>query len=147
FAMGRLVGTKLSQLDKMFKLNFETAYNVTRVAFEQMSDQENGGKLFFIGSRSSFDAAAGKNMIAYTLSKSLLTKLSELINAEGKKKNITSSILVPSVIDTPSNREAMPDADFDTWVKPEKIADILLFLCSETADDLRESVVKVYGNV
>jgi NAD(P)-dependent dehydrogenase (short-subunit alcohol dehydrogenase family) len=80
------------------------------------------------------------------LSKSLLFKLAEFLNEEGKNKNVVTSVIVPSTIDTPANRESMPDADPNNWVKAEEIADVLEFICSDKGNVLRESVYKVYGN-
>jgi NAD(P)-dependent dehydrogenase (short-subunit alcohol dehydrogenase family) len=84
--------------------------------------------------------------VAYGLAKSLIFRLSELMNDEAKGKNVVTSVVVPSTIDTPQNRKAMPDADPSNWVKPEAIADIIYFYCTNTAAALREPVINVYGN-
>ena len=57
-----------------------------------------------------------------------------------------TSVVVPSTIDTPQNRSAIPDASFDTWVKPEAIAELIHFHCTDAAATLREPVIKVYNN-
>jgi len=85
-------------------------------------------------------------MVAYGLAKSLLFRLTEMMNIEAKGKNIVASIVVPSTIDTPQNRESMPKADFNSWVSPEAIASIIYFHCTEEAAALRETVIKVYNN-
>jgi NAD(P)-dependent dehydrogenase (short-subunit alcohol dehydrogenase family) len=85
-------------------------------------------------------------MIAYALSKSLVIKFAELLNADGKDKGITTSVLIPGTIDTPANREAMPNADRSTWVTPEELAESMLYLISENGKSLRETVLKFYGN-
>ena len=105
-----------------------------------------GGRLVFIGSRPSLVAKQGKNNIAYALSKSLLFKLAEFLNEEAANKNVVASVVIPSTIDTPQNRKSMPDADYNKWVKPEKIAETIAFICSEEATPLRESIFKVSGN-
>ncbi len=69
-----------------------------------------------------------------------------MLNAEGKKKSIITSVIVPSTLDTPQNRSAMPDANFANWVKPEDIAEIMHFTISDKAKVLREPIIKVYGN-
>jgi NAD(P)-dependent dehydrogenase (short-subunit alcohol dehydrogenase family) len=145
FAMGSLSETRSSDIKKQFTLNFDTAYHVTRPVFKHM--QENGqGRIVFIGARPALLASAGKGMVAYALSKSLLFKLAEFINAEAKGKNITATVVVPSTIDTPQNRKSMPDTDPGNWVKPQELAEILSFIVSEKAGALRESVLKVYNN-
>ena len=88
----------------------------------------------------------GKNVIAYALSKSLLFNLAEYLNAEGASQNVVTSVIVPSTIDTPANRESMPKADFSKWVRPEEIAGVMEFICSQKADSVREPVYKIYGN-
>jgi len=145
FAMGSISETKTSDILNQYKLNFETAYNVARPVFLQMMKQSNG-RIFIIGSKPGLNAKNGKGMIAYSLAKSLIFRLAELMNNEAKGKNIVTSVVVPSTIDTAPNRKSMPDANFENWVKPESIADVICWYCSEEASVLREPIVKVYNN-
>jgi NAD(P)-dependent dehydrogenase (short-subunit alcohol dehydrogenase family) len=85
-------------------------------------------------------------MVAYTLAKSLLFKFAELLNQDAKGKNVTATVIVPSTIDTPANRNSMPNANPSNWVKPQEIAGILEFIVSEQASSLREPVLKIYNN-
>jgi len=145
FAMGNIGATKSGDIKKQLELNFDTAYNLARPLFAHM--MENGeGRLVFIGSRPALNAAAGKNLIAYGLSKSLLFKLAEYLNEEAKGRNVTATVVAPSTIDTPLNRKDMPNANPDNWVKPEALADVLEFVVSGKAAPLRETVLKVYNN-
>ena len=145
FAAGNINATEGAVIQKQFSLNFETAYFIVRPLLQQM--QQNGyGRLVFIGARPAINTAQGKDLVAYALSKSLLFKLAEFINEENKGTNVVASVVVPSTIDTMVNRKSMPDADPDNWVKPEQIADVLEFICSEKGSVLRESVYKVYNN-
>ncbi|HEX8061122.1 MAG TPA: hypothetical protein VF473_09320, partial [Cyclobacteriaceae bacterium] len=80
-----------------------------------------------------------------SLSKFLLTKFAELLNAEGNPKNVVCSVIAPSTIDTEMNRKSMPKADFSKWVKPGDIAESIFFLVGEKGSILREPVFKVYG--
>ena len=145
FAAGRIAETKTSDISKQYKLNFETAYNIIRPVFIQMNNQ-GSGRIFIIGSRPGLDAANGKGMVAYGLAKSLLFRLAELLNDEARGKNIVTSVIVPSTIDTAANRQAIPEADFNDWVKAGQIADVILYYSSEAATALREPVIKVYNN-
>src|SRR6185436_2917530 len=145
FATGKITETKTSDILKQYKLNFETAYNVARPIFTQMLKQ-NSGRIFLIGSKPGLDHRNGKGMVAYGLAKSLIFRLAELMNDESKGTDIVTSVIVPSTIDTPQNRQSMPDAKFDNWVKPEAIADIIYFHCSPEASALREPVIKIYNN-
>ncbi|NTW49310.1 MAG: SDR family NAD(P)-dependent oxidoreductase [Chlorobiales bacterium] len=145
FRMGDIQATDEKTLDLMISLNFKSAYFAVKPVFEHMKGQAGGGRLVFIGARPGFDVRTGTTSAAYALSKSLIFRLAEMINVEGQKKNIVASVIVPSIIDTPQNRESMPNAQFDDWVKPEEVADAVLFACSEHAAKLREPVFKVYG--
>jgi len=145
FAAGNIAETKTSDISKQYKLNFETAYNIARPAFGQMRRQGQG-RIFIIGSRPGLDARNGKEMVAYGLAKSLLFRLAEILNNEAAGQDIVTSVVIPSTIDTASNRKFMPNADFNAWVKAHQIADIIYFYSSEQASALREPVIKVYNN-
>lgn len=145
FAMGGINDADGDALKKMFAMNFDTAYHLSRQLFQHML-QNGYGRIVFIGSRPALNATEGKSKLGYALSKSLLFKLAELLNAEAKGKNVVAAVIAPSTIDTVPNREAMPDANFDAWVKPEQIAEVLDFICSEKGLPARESVYKLYNN-
>ncbi len=144
FAMGNIISTSTADIAQQYKLNFETAYNVARPVFAQMMKQGHG-RIFLIGSRPGSDMKNSKGMVAYGLGKSLIFRLAELMNEEAKGSNVVTSVVVPSTIDTPQNRAAMPKADFSKWVTPEAIADVIYFHCSDKGAVLREPVIKVYG--
>ena len=144
FAMGTIQNTDSTSIKKMFSLNFDTAYTVARPIFLQMMKQ-SAGRIVFVGARPALNPTDGKTTIAYSLSKSLVFKLAELLNAEGTSNNVVSHVIVPSIIDTETNRSAMPAANFADWVTAEEIAETLAFLCSEKGSSVRDTVVKVYG--
>jgi NAD(P)-dependent dehydrogenase (short-subunit alcohol dehydrogenase family) len=146
FGAGGIKETDGAALKKMYQLNFETAYFSARSIFLQMERQATGGRIVLVGSRPSLQPQEGKDFLAYSLSKSLLFKLSEFLNAEGANKNIVTHVIVPSVIDTPSNRKSNPAANFSDWVTPSEITDMILFLTSERGKAVRDTVVKIYGN-
>lgn len=145
FAMGDIATTSAADILKQYNLNFETAYHVARPVFLQMMKQ-GSGRIFLIGSRPGLDMKNSKGMVAYGLGKSLIFRLAELMNDEGKGTDVVTSVVVPSTIDTPQNRAAMPDADFTKWVTPSAIAEIIYFYCSDKANSLKESVIKIYGS-
>lgn len=145
YTYGNIATADGGVLKKMLSLNFETSYFTARPIFQQMLKQKRGGEIVFIGARPALNPSEGKNSLAYGLSKSLIFKLADYLNAEGSAKNIKATVVVPSIIDTPPNREAMPDADFSKWVKPEGIAEVIAFVCSGKGQILRDSVIKVYG--
>jgi NAD(P)-dependent dehydrogenase (short-subunit alcohol dehydrogenase family) len=145
FAAGKISETATRDIAKQYKLNFETAYNIAQPSFVKMINQNNG-RIFIIGSRPGLDAKSGRGMVAYGLAKSLVFRLAELLNDEAKGQNVVTSIVVPSTIDTETNRKAIPHGDFDSWVKAEQIADVIFYYSSEAASALREPVIKVYNN-
>jgi NAD(P)-dependent dehydrogenase (short-subunit alcohol dehydrogenase family) len=146
FAMGNLQETEGSQLKKMVELNFESAFYLAKDVFAHMAAHNKGGHIFLVGARPALMPEVGKDMMAYALSKSLIFEFAKMLNVEGKKKNIVTSVIVPSTLDTPQNRSAMPDANYDNWVKPEEVAEIMHYTFSEKARVLREPIIKVYGN-
>ena len=145
FAAGDIAATKLEDIKKQVSLNFDTAYNVTRSLYAHML-QNNNGRIIFIGARPALNAAQGKGLVAYGLSKSLLFKLAEYLNEDAKGKNVTATVVAPSTLDTPLNRRSMPDVDPAIWVKPSALAEILEFVVNDKGSVLRETVLKVYNN-
>ncbi|MEI9910416.1 MAG: SDR family NAD(P)-dependent oxidoreductase [Bacteroidota bacterium] len=145
FAMGKIADTKTSDITKQYKLNFETAYNVARPVFNQMMKQ-GSGRIFLIGSQPGSDMRNSKGKVAYGLAKSLIFRLAELMNDEAKGHNVVTTVVVPSTIDTPQNRQSMPGADFSKWVKAEAIADNIYYYCTPAAAVIREPIIKVYNN-
>ena len=145
FAMGKIADTSAAAIFKQYQLNFETAYNIARPVFIQM--MKNGkGTIFLVGSRPGLDATMGKGMVAYGLTKSLIFRLAEIMNDEAKGTNVVTSVIVPSTIDTAQNRKSMPEADFESWVKPEEIAEVVYFYASQPASAIREPLIKIYKN-
>lgn len=145
FAMGKLKDTSTSDIAKQYQLNFETAYNIAKPVFAQMIAQKSG-RIFMVGSRPGLNVAIGKGMVGYSLAKSLLFRLAEIMNEEAKGTNVVTSVIVPSSIDTAPNRKSMPDANFDAWVKPAAIADVIHFYCTKAAAAIREPIIKIYNN-
>jgi NAD(P)-dependent dehydrogenase (short-subunit alcohol dehydrogenase family) len=145
FAQGNINLTSTDDIKRQLSLNFDTAYHIARPVFKHMIDHNNG-RIVFIGARPALEAVTGKDLLAYGLSKSLLFKLAEYLNAEAKGKNVTATVVVPSTLDTALNRKSMPGADPANWVRPETLADVLDFVCSDRSAALRETVLKVYNN-
>ncbi len=145
FGMGTLEKTSLSGFEKMYRLNFVTAYNSTRPLVSMMKEQPEGGQIIYVGARPGLDPSAAPKMVGYSLSKSLVFRLAEVVNEEGEPHRVTASVVVPSIIDTPGNRKAMPGADFSRWVTPEEIATHILHLVTPAGKKLRRTVLKVYG--
>jgi len=102
-----------------------------------------GGKIVNIGA---YSALSGKaEMSAYIASKSAVIRLTESMAAELRGHNINVNCVLPSIIDTPQNRAAMPKADPSKWVAPAALADVLMFLCSPAARAIHGAAIPVVG--
>ena len=145
FAMGGIEETDEALLDRLLRLNFKSAYLLARPFFSHMK-QHGGGRIVLVGARTAVEPRSGKGVLAYSLAKTLVVKLADLLNVEGKAHNVITSVVVPNIIDTPQNRADMPNANFDDWVKPEEIARVISFACSPAADKLDEPVFKIYAH-
>ncbi len=130
FAMGKIEETNDADLDKMISLNFLTAYHIARPLFSHMLEQ-GSGRLVFIGAKPALDAKNSRGMFAYGLSKAMVIRLAEIINLEAEGKGVSSTVVIPSTIDTPQNRASMPDADWSKWLKAEDIAEKIAGFCKE----------------
>ena len=145
FSTGTLQETNLKDVEKMYRLNYVTAYNTARPVFVHMEKENIGGQIILVGARPGMTPRAAAGMVSYAMSKSLIFRLSEIINEAGKENKITSSVIVPSIIATAGNRKSMPTADHSKWVTPGEIAENIFHLFSPAGSKLRESVLKVYG--
>jgi NAD(P)-dependent dehydrogenase (short-subunit alcohol dehydrogenase family) len=141
---GSIQETTRYEFEKMFNLNFFTAYNVVKPLLS-FFEREGRGQFIFVSARPAINPSEAKNNLAYAFSKSLLLRLAEVVNDEGKFRNIRANVIVPSTLDTPAGRESMPQADFSQWVKPEHVAELIMFLLSEPGQDMKESVLKMYN--
>ena len=142
FGMGGILESSMDEVQKMIDLNFKTAYHIARPLFATFKEN-GGGKMIFIASKPAVETG-GSFALAYSLSKSMLIKLTEMINEEGKANDISATAIAPEIIDTPVNREAMPNANFDQWVKPEEIARNILHLCTD-GRVITENVIRLYN--
>jgi len=127
---------------RMMILNLDTAFHIFRAALPPMLEARRG-RMLAIGTRTAVEPAA--NLSAYNVSKAGLVALVRTLALEVKNTGVTANIVLPSVIDTPANRAASPDADYSRWVKPESIAALLAFLASDAASDINGAVIPIYG--
>lgn len=140
-------GVKLWELatdvfDRMLSLNLRAGYALARAAVRPMLKQGNGA-IVNVAAKAAFDHAAGA--AAYAASKAAALAMIDSLAEDVKGTGVRVNSVLPSIIDTEANRKAMPDADFATWPKPEEIARVILFLCSEDARVIHGAAVPVYG--
>lgn len=133
---------KTDEFDKSLTINFFTTFYFSREVLKIML-QKNFGRIISIGAIAALETTPNK--FAYSVSKSAVINLMNTISEENKDKNIRANSIVPSIIDTPANREWGSEEDIKKWVKPEEIAEIIFDLLKSESSSIRESVIKVYG--
>ena len=133
----------LDTWDQLYQLNLRTVVSACRGALPLLPDDT--GRIINVGANGATKAAAG--MGAYAASKSGVARLTEALAEELKERGITVNAVLPSIIDTPANRNDMPKADVDKWVKPQQLADVIVFLLSKKADAITGALLPVTGRV
>jgi NAD(P)-dependent dehydrogenase (short-subunit alcohol dehydrogenase family) len=141
FAGGQGVeATGLEVWDRMYRLNLRSAAAVTRALLPAMRRRRRG-VIVSIASRAAVERPAG--LAAYAAAKAGVLVLTDVLQREVEGDGVRVCALLPSTIDTPANRAAMPDADFSRWTSPAQIADVLVWLASDAAAPLRGAVIPV----
>jgi NAD(P)-dependent dehydrogenase (short-subunit alcohol dehydrogenase family) len=128
--------------EQMLQLNLKAGFVLARAVVPVMIRQGRGW-VVNVASKSALDHAAGGGL--YEASKAGALALFDSLAADVKPYNINVNSVLPSIIDTAANRAAMPKADFSKWPKPEEIAAVILFLCSEEARVIHGAAIPVYG--
>ena len=143
FRMGEAVHeTSDNTWDFLFDLNARSVLNVARATVRHMIEH-GGGKIVNVGAFAALRGAAG--MGAYAASKSSVIRLTEAMAAELREKNINVNCVLPTIIDTPENRAAMPDADPSRWVACGDLAQVIVFLASNAARAIHGAALPVTG--
>lgn len=144
FSMGKVHEYQFSDWKNDFDLNLHTTFLVCKYSLAKMLSY-NYGRIVTIASKGAIQPSG--LLASYCASKAGVVALTQAIADETKGKNITANVILPSVIDTPQNREAMGAENADHWVKPQSLAEMICFLASESARDIRGAVIPVYGDV
>ncbi|AEH37579.1 SDR family oxidoreductase [Halopiger xanaduensis] len=132
--------TDLEEFELLVDVNLKTAFLASKHALPHL--QENEGSIVSVSARSSLEGGEGDG--PYRITKAGIRILTETL-AEENEGTVRANCVMPSVIDTPANREMMPDADHGAWVEPAEIADVMAFLCSDGAAVTSGAAVPVYG--
>jgi NAD(P)-dependent dehydrogenase (short-subunit alcohol dehydrogenase family) len=143
FAFEALAEGDSKTWQRMYALNVLTALNASRAAIPHLA-ASSSARIVNIGAMGALQAGAG--MGPYAASKAGVHRLTEALAAEWKGR-ITVNAVLPSTIDTPANRASMPRADFTKWVRPEELAEVILFLASDAASAVTGALLPVSGRV
>jgi NAD(P)-dependent dehydrogenase (short-subunit alcohol dehydrogenase family) len=129
--------------DQQLNLNLISGYALCRAVVPLMLSQRSGA-IVSIASKAAVDHAAGA--AAYAASKAASVAMMDSLAADVKGSGVRVNSILPSIIDTQANRKAMPGANFAKWPKPEEIANVILFLCSDGARVINGAAIPVYGD-
>jgi NAD(P)-dependent dehydrogenase (short-subunit alcohol dehydrogenase family) len=128
--------------EQMLGLNLRSAYSMFRAVLPGMV-KAGKGRMVAVGARAALEPMA--NFAAYSVSKAAVVAMVKTVALEVKDSGVTANVILPSVIDTPANRAAMPSADASKWVTPESIANLLVWLVSDAARDVNGAAIPIYG--
>jgi NAD(P)-dependent dehydrogenase (short-subunit alcohol dehydrogenase family) len=143
FAMAPLVDTPLAELERLWRMNLVSCFLCCREAVRLMRATGVGGRLVNVAARPALIPTAG--MVAYATAKAAVAALTTALAEELADEGIWVNAIAPSIIDTPANRAAMPDADHDRWPKPAELARVICELAGPTNGCVRGAVVPVFG--
>jgi NAD(P)-dependent dehydrogenase (short-subunit alcohol dehydrogenase family) len=143
--MARVAETSKADLMKQIDMNFVTAFLCCRAAVNAMARAGDGGRIVNVAARPALEPRAGAGMAAYAASKAAVVAFTVALAEEVAKQGILVNAIAPSIMDTPANRAAMPDADHAAWPKVAEVAATILFLASPDNAVTRGAIVPVYG--
>ncbi|HEY9163520.1 MAG TPA: SDR family NAD(P)-dependent oxidoreductase [Magnetovibrio sp.] len=144
FDMSPVVDTSAAAFDKQMNMNARTCFLCSREAVRHMKD---GGRIVNVAARPGVEPRQGAGMVAYAASKAAVAAMTQAMAEELAGQGIWVNAVAPSILDTPANRDAMPNADFASWPKVDEVAATIVHLASPENGAARGAVVPVYGRV
>jgi NAD(P)-dependent dehydrogenase (short-subunit alcohol dehydrogenase family) len=152
FAMSPITETSAADFVAQFRMNTLSCFLGSAAAIAAFRARKGpgpggaeGGRIVNVSARPALEPRLGAGMVAYTASKSAVAALTQALAQETTDEQIWVNAVAPSILDTPANREAMPDANFSRWVSPAHIAELIVFLASPANRATRGAVIPVYG--
>lgn len=145
YAGGKIVDTDKAALMRLIEMNLLTSFLCCRAAVRTMQQRQSAGRIVNVAARPALEWRGGAGMTAYAASKAAVAALTAALAEEVVKDDILVNAVVPSTMDTPANREAMPKANHSNWPKVEEVAQTILFLASPDNKVTRGALVPVYG--
>ena len=143
FGMGpKVEAAELEEFERLWRLNLVPAFNLARAAMPVMAGR-GGGAFVCVSAKAALEPFAGA--AGYISAKAAVLAFVRALDAEYRDDSVRANAILPSIIDTPANREAMPDSDWSKWVAPEQIARVIRFLVSGDSEVTSGAAVPVYG--
>jgi len=133
---------ELKDWDHMMNLNLKSAFLCSREALKVMS-KKGSGRILNVSAMAGLNPSAGRG--AYGISKAAVVTLTKIIAEEVKGTGVTANAIAPSILLTEANVLSSPNEDYSKWVKPEEVAELVLFLCSDAARSINGAVVELKG--
>ena len=147
FDMGGIADAPPDVFQRQVSMNATTCYLCCRVAVAAMRRTGDGGRIVNVSARPGVEPRTGAGMAAYAAAKAAVAALTQALAEEVADERIWVNAVAPSILDTPANRAAMPDADHAAWPKTAEVAETIAFLASPDNAVTRGAVVPVYGGV
>jgi NAD(P)-dependent dehydrogenase (short-subunit alcohol dehydrogenase family) len=145
FAASPVADTSKRDLMQQVEMNFVTCFLCCRGAINAIRRTGSGGRIVNVAARPALEWRSGAGMAAYAASKTAVAALTAALAEEVVKDGILVNAIVPSILDTAANRQAMPKADYSLWPKVEEVAQTIAFLASADNKVTRGALVPVYG--
>ena len=152
FAMSPVAETSAAAFADQFQMNALSAFLCSAAAIRAIRARKEpgpggakGGRIVNVAARPGLEPRLGSGMVAYATAKAAVAAMTQALAQETSDEEIWINAVAPSVLDTPANRAAMPDADFATWVAPAAVGELIAFLASPDNAVTRGAVIPVYG--
>ncbi|MGI9533797.1 MAG: SDR family NAD(P)-dependent oxidoreductase [Thermodesulfobacteriota bacterium] len=142
FLFKELKDTTVEDFDKMIDMNLKSCFICSKSVLPEML-RNKSGRIVNIAAKPAIKGSAG--MSVYGASKSGVARITEALAEEVKAFNINVNAVIPGTLDTPRNRQDMPESDFSKWVKPEKLAEVILNLCLDESKLISGAVIPALG--
>ena len=154
FAMSPAAETSAVDFADQFQMNAMSSFLCSAAAIRAIRARPEsgpagakGGRIVNVAARPGIEPRLGSGMVAYATAKAAVAAMTEALAQETAGEEIWINAVSPSILDTPANRKAMPDGDHNQWVKPDAVAEVIVFLASPENRVTRGAVIPVYGGV
>lgn len=143
YAGGRIADLDVGDIDRMIDLNLKTTALILQAAYPYLKESPSGASVVLVASRSAVDGGPGAAI--YSAAKAAVLNLARSAAKEWEEDGIRVNAVLPSTMDTPANRKAMPDADFSRWPSTDAVAEVIAFLAGAGARTVSGAAIPVYG--